>query len=192
VTTLLHEAYLEISKREGAVFPDRARFMAYATNVMRGLIIDYARHRQARKRGGGFHITSLGGGKVGDTAADEKQLSQIREALDDLAAADPSLAQVVDLKFLCGFSFAEIAVMRGVSERTVQRHWEKVRRLALEADGTVDGGGLERAQRDTSPAGVVPRAIARRLSLFAFRFLFSRVSGAVWTGGGSAPPRARG
>src|SRR5262245_59339773 len=57
-TTLLHEAYLDISRREAAVFPDRGHFMAYAAKVMRGLIIDYARTRQAQKRGGRFEITS--------------------------------------------------------------------------------------------------------------------------------------
>ena len=125
VTTLLHEAYLDISKRDGAAFPDHARFMAYAARVMRGLIIDYARSRQAQKRGGGFEITTL----EDDVAerADEKELVQISGALDELAAVDESLAQVVDLKFFCGFSFGEIAAMRGVSERTVQRHWEKAR-----------------------------------------------------------------
>jgi RNA polymerase sigma factor (TIGR02999 family) len=126
VTTLLHEAYLDISKRDGAAFPDHARFMAYAARVMRGLIIDYSRSRQAQKRGGGFEITSLGDDDVGDRA-DAKVLVQISGALDELAAVDESLAQVVDLKFFCGFSFAEIAAMRGVSERTVQRHWEKAR-----------------------------------------------------------------
>ena len=59
VTTLLHEAYLAISSRDRVVFPDRARFMGYAARVMRGLIIDYARSRQALKRGGAFEITSL-------------------------------------------------------------------------------------------------------------------------------------
>ncbi len=125
-TTLLHEAYLNISEREGAVFPDRARFMAYAAKVMRGLIIDYARSRQAQKRGGGFAITSLTY-EGPQAAADEKELSQISVALDGLALVDPSLAELVDLKFFCGFSFGEIAAMRGVSERTVQRHWEKAR-----------------------------------------------------------------
>ena len=125
-TTLLHEAYLAISQREAAVFPDRSRFMAYAAKVMRGLIIDYARSRQAHKRGGGFEITVLGG-EVGDPEADDKVLARISEALDGLAGVEPGLAQVVDLKFFCGFSFGEIAAMRGVSERTVQRHWEKAR-----------------------------------------------------------------
>ncbi len=124
-TTLLHEAYLDISRREAA-FSDRGRFMAYAAKVMRGLIIDYARSRQAQKRGGGFAITSLGT-EGGGSPADDKDLSRISDALDELAAVDRELAQIVDLKFFCGFSFAEIAVMRGVSERTVQRRWEKAR-----------------------------------------------------------------
>jgi RNA polymerase sigma factor (TIGR02999 family) len=125
-TTLLHEAYLDISRRDAAVFPDRARFMAYAARVMRGLIIDYARRRQAWKRGGRFEITTLRG-EADRAAVDENELEEISAALDDLASIDPSLAQIVDLKFFCGFSFAEIAAMRGVSERTVQRHWDKAR-----------------------------------------------------------------
>ncbi|HSD65944.1 MAG TPA: ECF-type sigma factor [Vicinamibacteria bacterium] len=125
-TTLLHEAYLDLAGRDGAAFPDRARFMAYAARVMRGLIIDYARRRQAQKRGGGFEITSLGS-DVASPGVDAGELARIGEALDELATVDPSLAQAVDLKFFCGFSFAEIAAMRGVSERTVQRHWEKAR-----------------------------------------------------------------
>src|SRR5262245_12152958 len=59
VTTLLHQAYIDIAEREGPSFPDRARFMAYACRVMRGLIIDHARSRQAQKRGGQFHLTTL-------------------------------------------------------------------------------------------------------------------------------------
>lgn len=125
-TTLLHEAYLDISRRDSARFPDPGSFMAYAAKVMRGLIIDYARQRQALKRGGAFEITSVEG-DVGADVADHKELSRIAAALDELALVDAPLAEVVDLKFFCGFSFAEIAGMRGVSERTVQRHWEKAR-----------------------------------------------------------------
>ena len=125
-TTLLHEAYLDMAEREGGAFPDRARFMAYAARVMRGLIIDYSRSRQAHKRGGQFEIAPLED-DVADPAADHRELVRISEALDELATVDPSLAQIVDLRFFCGFSFAEIAAMQGVSERTVQRHWEKAR-----------------------------------------------------------------
>jgi RNA polymerase sigma factor (TIGR02999 family) len=92
---------------------------------MRGLIIDHARNRQAQKRGGQFEITSLRDDV--DGAADYQELKNISETLEELARVDPALAEVVDLKFFCGFSFAEIAAMRGVSERTVQRNWEKAR-----------------------------------------------------------------
>jgi RNA polymerase sigma factor (TIGR02999 family) len=125
-TTLLHQAYLDIAERDGPSFPDRARFMGYAAHVMRGLIIDHARSRHAQKRGGRFEITSIGTDE-GENAIDDRELAQISEALDELAKMDRSLAEVVDLKFFCGFSFAEIAAMRGVSERTVQRKWDKAR-----------------------------------------------------------------
>jgi RNA polymerase sigma factor (TIGR02999 family) len=100
--------------------------MAYAAKVMRGLIIDYARSRQAQKRGGGFELTTLVDA-VAESIPDDNELALIGSALDALASVDASLAEVVDLKFFCGFSFAEIAGMRGVSERTVQRRWDKAR-----------------------------------------------------------------
>jgi len=125
-TTLLHEAYLDMAERSGPSFPDRARFMTYAARVMRGLIVDHARNRQAQKRGGQFEITSIGTKAIGDVAGGG-ELERISEALDELAGMEPSLVDVVDLKFFCGFSFAEIGAMRGVSERTVQRNWEKAR-----------------------------------------------------------------
>lgn len=124
-TTLLHQAYIEMADKDGASFPDRARFMAYASRVMRGLIIDYARSRNAVKRGGQFHITSQG--SEVDELADDRQLPRIGDALDELAKADPLLAEIVDLKFFCGFTFVEIAAMKGISERTAQRQWEKAR-----------------------------------------------------------------
>ena len=125
-TTLLHEAYLDMSSRESSAYLDRGRFMAYAAKVMRGLIIDYVRSRKAKKRGGEFALEPLGEDAPG-TAPEAAELVRIGEALEALGAADPLLAQVVDLKFFCGFSFAEIAAMRGVSERTVQRDWKKAR-----------------------------------------------------------------
>jgi RNA polymerase sigma factor (TIGR02999 family) len=124
-TTLLHEAYIDLSKR-GAIFPDRARFFAYASRAMRGLIIDYVRERRALKRGGAFHLTTLDADKA-DAAQPDDDLAPLGEALDTLAQAEPALAELVDLKFFCGLNFAEIAAMRGVSERTVQRDWSKAR-----------------------------------------------------------------
>ena len=125
VTTLLHEAYIDIAGRDSS-FPDRARFMGYAARVMRGLIIDHARRRNAQKRGGEFELTSFDT-DVRENRIDDRELTRIGDALDELAVVDPALAQIVDLKFFCGFSLAEISAMRGVSERTVQRSWEKAR-----------------------------------------------------------------
>src|SRR6478735_1884582 len=125
-TTLLHEAYLGMSARAGMAFPDHARFMAYAARTMRGLIIDHVRRRYAHKRGGLFELPPLDTTIAGRlSSADD--LQEISDVLDELEALEPALAEVVDLKFFCGFSFAEIAAMRNVSERTVQRHWEKAR-----------------------------------------------------------------
>ena len=124
-TTLLHQAYIEIAEKDGVSFPDRARFMGYAARVMRGLIIDYARSRSAQKRGGQFEFTSAGA-EV-ENAANERELSRISEALDELAKVAASLAEIVDLKFFCGFTLGEIAAMKGISERSAQRGWEKAR-----------------------------------------------------------------
>jgi len=126
VTTLLHEAYVNMAERNGPVFPDRARFLTYAARVMRGLVIDHVRTRHAQKRGGQFELTSVAT-DVAENVADAAQLVEIGQALDELAKTEPELAEIVDLKFFCGFSFGELAAMRGVSERTVQRKWEKAR-----------------------------------------------------------------
>jgi RNA polymerase sigma factor (TIGR02999 family) len=93
---------------------------------MRGVIIDHVRRGRADKRGGQFHLTSIDT-DVRDRVAEARELSRIGDALDALAATEPDLAQIVDLKFFCGFSFAEIAAMQQASERTVQRRWEKAR-----------------------------------------------------------------
>ena len=124
-TTLLHEAYMDLRGR-GNDFPDRARFFAYAARAMRGLIVDYVRERRAQKRGGEFHLTALDT-DVADALPDAPSLVALRDALEALERVDAPLAQIVDLKFFCGFSLADIAEQRGVSERTVQRDWQKAR-----------------------------------------------------------------
>jgi RNA polymerase sigma factor (TIGR02999 family) len=125
-TTLLHEAYLKISARDAVQFPDRARFMAYASRSMRRLVIDFVRERCALKRGAAFEITSMPT-EAPDVAVDECELERLSEALDEMGTVDAGLAELVDLKFFCGFSFTEIAAMRGISDRTVQRDWNKAR-----------------------------------------------------------------
>jgi len=131
-TTLLHEAYLDMSQRDALAFPDRAHFLAYAARAMRNVVIDRARANATQKRGGGLDFTSLDT-QTADAVAEPALLSEIGSALDELAELEPQLANVVDLKFFCGFSVAEIATLHAVSERTVQRQWEKARLLLYRA-----------------------------------------------------------
>jgi RNA polymerase sigma factor (TIGR02999 family) len=132
-TSLVHETYLNMADRTGTTFPDRARFFAYASRAMRGLVIDYARHRNAKKRARGFEITLTGADLAAPEPAGGADLEALDEALGQLAAWAPSVAEVVDLHFFGGFTFAEIAEIRGVSERTVQREWRKARLLLHQA-----------------------------------------------------------
>ena len=127
-TTLLHEAYLGMSGRD-AVFPDSERFLGYAARVMRGLIIDFVRERRALKRGSAFHITQL---PTDVAEADQGELTRLSDALDELSTHDTRLAEVVDLRYFCGFTLEEIAAQRGTSMKTVQRDWEKARAILFQ------------------------------------------------------------
>ena len=98
---------------------------------MRGLIVDYVRQRTARKRGGELTFMTLS--EEMDSAEPPIDLERLDTALKDLASLDPALAELVDLKFFCGFSFTEIAAMRSVSDRTIQRDWAKARAVLHEA-----------------------------------------------------------
>ena len=128
-TSLLHDLYLNLADRPGTTFPDRARFLAYAARAMRGLIIDRFRSRGAIKRGAEFRLVSLEGDPPALPAEPSGDLEAIDAALHTLGTADPALAELVDLHFFAGFSLVEIAGMRGVSDRTVQRDWRKARLL---------------------------------------------------------------
>jgi RNA polymerase sigma factor (TIGR02999 family) len=125
-TTLLHEAYLNLSARSDVVFPDREHFMAYAARAMRGVVIDCVRQHFAQKRGGNFEFTSIEAAHSVPSCTGN-ELSDVSDALDALATVEPELAELVDLKFFCGLSMDEIAGIRRVSSRTVHRDWEKAR-----------------------------------------------------------------
>ena len=133
-TTLLHEVYLDLAARPGLDFPDRSRFLGYAARAMRGIVIDYARRSRAQKRGGGaFEITLSSASVTPDAATDAEELSRLSDALDELSALEPALAELVDLHFFCGYTLGEVAELRGVSERTVQRDFRKARLLLQHA-----------------------------------------------------------
>ena len=127
-TTLLHEVYLDIRRRDALAFANKAHFLAYAARAMRGVVIDRVRESAAKKRGGGLAITSFDT-EIAEHCGQPELLPRIGDLLDELATLEPELAHVVDLKFFCGFTMAEIAELKNVSERTVQRQWEKARML---------------------------------------------------------------
>jgi len=131
-TTLLHEAYFKVQQQPATTFADRQQILGYAAKVMRHLIIDFARRHLAHKRGGEFEITRLPT-VVPELAADTAELERVGTAIDALEEIDPELAQLVNLKFFCGITFGEMAAVRGVSERTVLRDWEKARVLLQRA-----------------------------------------------------------
>ena len=152
-TRFCTEAYLDMAGRDGPSFPDRARFMGNVcgSKVMRGLIIDHARERHAQKHGGLFEITSLGTEAM-ENAVDHRELVRISETLDELGKVEPALAEIIDLKFFCGFTFCEIAAWKGISERTAQRQGEKARIYLHRKIPGDESGGLECA-RALTPEG---------------------------------------
>jgi RNA polymerase sigma factor (TIGR02999 family) len=127
-TTLLHEAYLDLSKAH-ATFPTRGHFFSYAAQAMRGLVIDYIRERRATKRGGEYHLVALNSETTGVAAEQPPLALRLKDALAELTEVDPALAELVDLKYFCGFTFADIATFRDAGERTVQRDWAKAKLL---------------------------------------------------------------
>ena len=93
---------------------------------MRGLIVDHIRDRRALKRGREFHLTTLNT-DIEDSTPLADQAADLGDALRALEQADLQLAELIDLKYFCGFSFVDIAKLRGVSERTIGRDWQKAR-----------------------------------------------------------------
>ena len=128
-TTLLHESFIRLVNAAELRLVDRRHFFAYAARTMRNVIIDSAREHLAERRGGGAAHETLGGDaalQVADTSVSQ-ELIRVSEALRELEAIDPELAELVDMRYFGGYSEAEIAELHGVAERTVRRRWDKAR-----------------------------------------------------------------
>lgn len=126
-TALVHESYLRLQGGRELDFPDRHHFLGYASKVMRAVVVDLVRARQAERRGGQAEHVTLNTSVSDGTAAHDDEVLRVHEALDELGTLEPRLAQVVELRYFGGLSEAEVAASLGVTERTVQRDWQKAR-----------------------------------------------------------------
>lgn len=129
-TALVHEAYLKLVGQNGDGWNDRAHLVSVAAIAMRHVLVDYARERSARKRGGGTPAVSLDGREIGlrDPIVDVLAVDQ---ALEALGRRSRRLVRVVELRFFAGLSVEEIADLTDSSERTVKRDWRKARAVLL-------------------------------------------------------------
>jgi RNA polymerase sigma factor (TIGR02999 family) len=128
-TTLVHESFLRFVQAGRLRVNDRAHFFAYAASIMRSVIVDFARQRNALRRGGDAEHVTLDTWVNESMAADENQLVDIHDALSRLEATDPQMVRIVEMRFFAGMSEAEIATALNVNERAVRRDWERARLL---------------------------------------------------------------
>jgi RNA polymerase sigma factor (TIGR02999 family) len=126
-TALVHESYLRFVRAGELRAEDRRAFFAYASQVMRSVIINSARERIAQKRGGDWLPLKLSTELAAGIPGREDEILRVHEALELLEKADPRLAQVAQMRYFGGYSEQEIAETLEVTERTVRRDWEKAR-----------------------------------------------------------------
>ena len=128
-TSLVHESYLKLIGHESLALEDRHHFFAYASRVMRSVIVDFARARLAERRGGEAEHVVLDTALSERIAGPETDVLEVHEALEVLAQADERLAQIVEMRYFGGMTEIEIGEALGLSDRTVRRSWEKARLL---------------------------------------------------------------
>jgi RNA polymerase sigma factor (TIGR02999 family) len=136
-TALVHEAYLRLIDQRRVDWRNRAQFVGLAANMMRRILVNHARDRSARKRGGGAQPVSLSLVES-PSGRPDVELIALDEALERLAAADPRKARVVELKFFGGLTIEEIAEVLQISGATVEREWSFARAWLYDA---IEGSG---------------------------------------------------
>ena len=132
-TALVHECYLRLVRLGQLQTRNRSHFLAYAARVMRSIVVDFVRQRLAKRRGGDEVHVTLGTDIRDSTTVSEEQIVRVDDALQELAALDPRLVQVVEMRYFAGFTVEQIAESRGVTTRTIRRDWEKARLLLYAA-----------------------------------------------------------
>lgn len=132
-TSLVHESYLKLVGHDSLALEDRHHFFAYASRVMRSVIVDFARARSAERRGGDAEHVVLDTALSERLGGNETDVLQVHEALEVLSQADARLAQIVEMRYFGGMTELEIGEALGLSDRTVRRSWEKARLLLVAA-----------------------------------------------------------
>lgn len=127
---LVHESFMRFVAADKLGITDRKHFFAYAAKTMRNIVIDFARRRQAERHGGGADRVTLDSHLIG-AGVEDMSVIDVDNALRELEALDPALAQVVEMRYFGGYTDAEIAVAMDVADRTVRRHWDKARAFIL-------------------------------------------------------------
>jgi RNA polymerase sigma factor (TIGR02999 family) len=130
-TSLLHESYLKLIRVDQMVSVNRGHFFAYASKIMRSVIVDLVRERLSERRGGGVSVVTLNTSVVESIVQKDEDLIRINDALEALAQVDSRLVEVVEMRFFGGLTEKEIAEILGVSDRTVKRDWDKARLLLM-------------------------------------------------------------
>ena len=132
-TVLLHECYLRFLQSGSLAPADRGHFIAYASHVMRSIIVAAVRPAARQRRGGDAEHVTLDTAIAEAVSRPHEELLDIDRALDDLARLEPRLAQVVEMRYFAGMKDTEIAEALGLTDRTVRRDWEKARLLLAHA-----------------------------------------------------------
>jgi RNA polymerase sigma factor (TIGR02999 family) len=131
-TAVIHEAYMRLANAPNASWQDRRHFFAVASMAMRQILVDYARRRHAQKRGGdAARITLEEVDAAVEARADE--LLELDAALEQLAATEPRLARLVEMRFFAGLTMDEIASVLGVAKRSLERDWQKAKAFLYRA-----------------------------------------------------------
>jgi RNA polymerase sigma factor (TIGR02999 family) len=128
-TALAHEAYLRLQNAGRIDLDSRGRFMAYVSQVLRAIIVDFARARNAARRGGALQHVTLNTEVVDQQGAGDDEIERINDALIELDRTDPRLRQVVEMRYFGGLTEQEAAEALGITDRTVRRDWERARLL---------------------------------------------------------------
>jgi RNA polymerase sigma factor (TIGR02999 family) len=132
-TVLVHESYLRFLRAGRLTGAERGHFFSYAAQVMRSVIVDSVRQRQADRRGGDAVHVQLDTRFAEDAAATDEQVIKINDALEALEKLDERLVRVVEMRYFAGMTETEVAEALGVTDRTVRRDWQKARLLLAAA-----------------------------------------------------------